>query len=265
MFSTDYSFYKEPFPHIIVKNFVKDEAALKLLKDCSELPEFAEVRQEKPHQRMNFFEKNVNRTLTDGSDILPCKEFSQEFNSSLQKILITFRNHEIQDIAIRIFEPYLKENFLDFEENWKRRLTSYGAYGPGDVPKHLIGWHLDRGNKLIAGFVYFKETGDNSNDGNLQFSAGPDSLIKEIPAEDNLYVVWPNLTYAWHRAIVRFPTKHYRRFLNLTHLSQHPLHKYHDYKTPKVKRIDDTHLYPDKKFGYRKVTLHERKESKASA
>ena len=94
MFSTDYTFYKEPFPHIIVKNFVKDEAALRLLRDCREVPEFAEVRQEKDHQRLNFFEKSVRRTLVDGSDILPCEEFSQEFNSKLQKILISFRDHK---------------------------------------------------------------------------------------------------------------------------------------------------------------------------
>ena len=267
MINLDYEFSELPFPHIIIRNVIKDKYVHEFLRHNTEITEYmANMR------NLERFQVFLNRGTESRWNIkLPSENFTDEFNRVTRDFLTTFKYHSgINELFKELFVPYYEKEFIDFDDQLrpKKLDISYGAYNACTEAKNIIGWHLDRGNKLIAGFIYLREKGDTVDDGHLQISSGPDSFIKEIPYEDNVLVAWPNLTNAWHRATVRYPTKHLRRIVNFIQETEKDRF-YHDYETDKHDKNDKSsrsihELHSIKMFGFKEVHLNEREESKAT-
>lgn len=250
---SDYKFYNVPFPHIIVKNVISETDMLTYLRDNYELTHYMSNLKNLERFQVFLDRKDEGRWHSK----LPSNRFSEDFNFNVERALTAFKhNSELNEIFKKEFTPYFESEFKNFSDdlNPNRLDISYGAYNVCDEAKNLIGWHLDRGNKLIAGFIYIREKRDKSDDGHLQITNGPNELIKEIPYEDNVLVAWPNLTNAWHRATVRYPTLHLRRIINFIQTSNNNKF-YHDYSADKTSRTNVNELYKAKQFGFKKVNL----------
>ena len=254
----NYKFYNDPFPHVIVRDVISDKRVHEFLRHNNEITDYmADMR------NLERFQVFLNRDSTSRyNHPLPSAEFSDNFNRTIHDFLTTFKYHSgINDLFKKLFMPHFQKEFINFNDQLlsKKLDISYGAYNACTEAKNIIGWHLDRGNKLIAGFIYLREKNDTVDDGHLQICSGPNSLIKEIPYEDNVLVAWPNLTNAWHRATVRYPTKHLRRIVNFIQETDNNGF-YHDYETDKHDKKNKAsrsihELHSIKKFGFKEVNL----------
>lgn len=256
MFNLDYELCTVPIPHILIKNFIKDKEVLDFLCHNSELhPVYKRERLGNLERIEMYARSDRKRTKGKFTSILPDDFFSQKFNHIVENVLLNIQScDELVDIFKKEFTPYMEKEYPGFNETWKKenRSLTYGAYNVTSEAKNLIGWHLDKGDKLIAGFVYLKEDRDKGNDGHLYLSDGS-NIQKEVPYVNNTLVVWPNLPNAWHKAGVRYPTKHLRRIINVVVESDNNKY-YHDYSCPRSdKVVDYNELYKYKKFGFIKV------------
>lgn len=256
MFNFNYELHEIPFPHIIIRDFVQDKETLDYLSNNAELKDT--MRQFRNLERYGVF---VGREAESRwTTALPSNKFSGKFNDVVMKTLTSLQNSEgFRDMLDKAFRPYFEKEYPNFSDPMlqDKSMYSYGAYNACTEAKNIIGWHMDNGDKLVSGLLYFREKGDTSDDGHFQITDGKDRLIKEIPYEDNVFVIWPNLTNSWHRATVRYPTTHLRRIINFAMYSEDGKY-YHDYKTDKHDTYDKTHrsvneLHSIKIFGFKKV------------
>lgn len=256
MINLDYEYFKDPFPHIIIRDFIQDEKILNYLMENGELKN--KMKEFHNLERYGVFvgrEKGSRRT-----NVLPSPQFSTKFNKivmlTLNKIMNDRRFRNVLDEA---FRPVFEKEYDSFDDSMseKNMMLSYGAYNTVKEAKNIIGWHIDNGDKLVSGLCYFKEKSDTSDDGHLQITDGEDRLIKEIRYENNVFVLWPNLINSWHRATVRYPTDNLRRIINFMMYSD-KFKKYHDYSTDKHDKSDKkqrsiNELHSIKKFGFKGV------------
>jgi hypothetical protein len=271
MLNYDYELYEEPFPHIIIKDFIRDTALVDYLANNTHLSDY--MQDFSDGQRVACYSMNQLRAydsrdkLTHWTTALDSHkgvygiyvdgEDDKEFRLAVENVSRRIIDDQIfWKILRKEFEPYLEKEYHNYGETWETmfRESIYGAYNKTSVAKQVIGWHLDNGNKLLSGFVYLKEDGDLSEDSELYLTDGKDRLIKEIPYENNLMIIWPNLRNSWHKAGVRWPTEHLRRLIQLNlFTSQRTMTGndlyYHTYQTEKTKTVDETNIFFDKIFG----------------
>lgn len=252
--------YTKPFPHIVIKDFIQDTTMLEFLRNNQELPAVMETlgdleRVEIGRIRKGPYSYDLRKANTSG--------FSSSFRSNTLRVIDRIEGcSRLRKLVEKTFTPHFNEWYEPFDEDFKQMMTTYGAYNKTSKPLNLIGWHLDNGKKLCSGFIYLREDGDTADDGNLWLSNGKEK--KKIPYEDNVFVIWPNLPNAWHKADVRNPTDHLRRIVNVVYETQHD-RRYHDYRTYRNDKIvDENQLYPYKLFGYKKVRVKEYYERKKS-
>lgn len=237
--------YHTPFPHIVVKDFIRDRSLLEFLRNNQEL---------KPAmQHLNDLERVEIGRINKGKysfDLRKASDFSSKFRSQTLRIIDRIEGcSRLRNLVKKTFIPYFEEVYGEFDEDFRDMMVTYGAYNATSKPLNLIGWHLDNGRKLCSGFVYLREDGDDADDGHLWLSNGEEE--KQIRYEDNTLVIWPNLPNAWHMAGVRQPTEHLRRIINVVYESDR---KYHDYQTERSDQVvDETELYKHKKFGFKQV------------
>lgn len=258
MFNNNLEFYIDPFPHIIVKDFIQDKDLLEYLCENDELSNYIKLKGEALGD-LSRVTCSIDRIKqNEFAKSLPCDLYSNNFNNEVSRFLKSFKNDSIHKEIVANFLPYFEKEYPNFKESFKvdgRKIT-YGAYNKTGIAKNLLGWHLDAGAKLLSGFIYLREKKDTADDGHLYLTSGPDALIKEIRYENNVFVCWPNFVNSWHKAGVRFPTKHLRRIVNLVYQSNV---KYHDYKTETSHEIyDPNELYSNKIYGFKKVEKNER-------
>ena len=262
MFNLNAEIFESPIPHLIVRDFVTDKKTLDYLRHNTESNEYLNRIDAGNLER---FEVVSGKHLRSGQlkywktssyrhPVMPTDDFSIEFNSIIDEFLITLlESHSVDKMVKSAFDPVLKQEFEKFDEDWndpKFKNYSYGAYNACTSAKNIIGWHLDNGDKYVVGFCYFKEESDAASDGRLSLSNGETEKI--FPIEDNVLILWPNLTNAWHKAGIRYPTNNLRRLVNLTWRSSS--RKYHDYKAIRSNKVvDKNELYDNKEFGFKKV------------
>ena len=245
--------HNDPFPHIIVKDFIRDEETLDFLCNNKELLTRFDESGFGNLERIEIYGESEMKGKGKFTFNLPNDCFSEKFNQIVSNFLISLKNDADFHWMVRdTFTPLFEKEYPNFKESFEPKLFSYGGYNKCVEAKNLIGWHLDRGDKLLAGFIYLREDGDTSDDGHLYLSNGEDDYEKKITYENNVFVMWPNFINAWHRAGVRFPTKHARRIVNMVYKTDSKY--YHDYTTPRIKNIVDVNeLYPHKEFGFKEV------------
>jgi len=257
MLNLEYEYCENPFPHIIVRDFIQDKDLLNYLAENEELKETMSRFRNLERYGVFIGRESESRWTT----ALPSKSFSEKFNKTVVSILDEIKNGEqFRDMLDKAFRPIFERGYDSFDESMSQDniMVSYGAYNSVTEAKNIIGWHIDNGNKLISGLFYLKEKSDVADDGHLQLTDGKDRLIKEIQYENNVFVLWPNLTNSWHRATVRYPTSNLRRIINFAMYSD-GLKKYHDYFTDKHDTHDKTvrsvnELHSIKKFGFKEVS-----------
>jgi len=256
MINLDYEYSEVPFPHIIIRDFIQDKELLDYLADNAELKQ--EMKKFRNLERYGVFvgREDESRWTT----ALPSDRFSAEFNVKVIKILERLMyGDDFRDMLDQAFRPVFEKEYENFDEGMSQEdmMFSYGAYNAVTEAKNIIGWHIDNGDKLISGLYYLREKDDTSDDGHFQITDGKDRLIKEIPYENNVFVIWPNLINSWHRATVRYPTNNLRRIINFVMYSK-DRKKYHDYFTDRhnIKDKSDrsvNELHSIKKFGFKEV------------
>lgn len=260
MIDTNAEYFEYPIPHIVVRDFITNTDIHEFLRHNTELTDYFD---ESPYGNLERIEMTTSKEKSGQFTLhLPHNDFSPLFNETVSTFL-----DELE--TSKEFDEMVKKHFLsefqyeygdDFNESFTNKTFTYGAYNGCDEAKNLIGWHLDQGDKLVVGFVYIREEGDTSDDGHLYFCDGTDNIMKELRYEDNVMVLWPNLSYAWHKAGVRFPTDHLRRIINIAYKTDEK--SYHDYRTLKSKTVvNPNELYENKIFGIKEVKKNEQQES----
>lgn len=241
--------YREfPFPHLIYKDFIRDEERLDYLSNNEELSSVMASRED-----LGDLERIEIGRFMKGKysyDLRKANPFSNDFKSKVGQILRWIENcGTLRSQVKKHFVPHFEREYEGFDEDFKQMMVSYGAYNATEKPLNLIGWHLDNGKKLCSGFIYLREDGDDADDGHLFLSDGYRS--EKVEYENNLMVIWPNLPNAWHMAGVRQPTKHLRRIINIVYESDKT---YHDYRTERSSEVvNDKELYSHKQFGFKEV------------
>tara|TARA_R110000868_G_scaffold30953_4_gene113887 strand:+ start:2888 stop:3643 length:756 start_codon:yes stop_codon:yes gene_type:complete len=241
-------YHEKPFPHLIFRDFIRDPDLLGYLKNNTELSTEMASRTD-----LGDLERiEIGRRLSGkySYDFRKKHPFSSEFSRRVGRFLGYIQTcGALHHVIRKHFIPVFENEYENFEEAFVNPMVTYGAYNKTATAKNLIGWHLDKGDKLCSGFIYLREDGDEANDGHLQLSDG--LTAKEIGYEDNVMVIWGNIPNAWHRAGVRGPTEHLRRIVNIVYESDKV---YHDYRTERSDSVvDESELYSNKKFGFKKV------------
>jgi hypothetical protein len=231
MFNFNYEYYEDPFPHIIIKDFIQDKLVLDYLAENDELKQIM-----KPFRNLERWGTYVGvEGKTRWTEPLPSNKFSPTFNEYVSKAIEgLYESDEFFQMMDDVFRPVLEEEYEGFDDPMSRKMSmfSYGAYNEVTEAKNIIGWHIDGGDKLISGLYYLKEHGDVADDGHLQLTDGEGRPIKEVPYENNVLVLWANTPKSWHRATVRYPTTHLRRIINIALYSE-GRKKYHDFAADK--------------------------------
>ena len=251
----NYQLYESPFPHLIIQDFIQDVELVDFLANNQDLPRLFNQIDYDNLERIDIYgsfkEKKVSGKYTF---CCPVPNASTYFNTNISTFLNDLKHHSDFNKTLKeVFTPIFEKEYVNYTESFTDISLAYGAYNRSNVAKNLIGWHLDRGDKLLAGFLYFREEGDTSDDGHLFFSDGS-PMQKELTYKNNVLVVWPNLTRAWHKAGVRYPTNHFRRFVKIVYKSDGKV--YHDYQTTKkYYTVNKNELYQNKEFGFKRVNL----------
>lgn len=248
-------YHETPFPYMVFRDFITDPKVLDYVSNNQELRDEFDRRDDLTdleRLEMGLYSKapGARKYYYDLRNPLPT--FSDEYRAQISDVLLEIeRSKELAEMVSNRFMPVFKEEYgMDFDETFRRPVLSYGAYNGTSKPLNLIGWHIDRGQKLCSGFVYLREDGDEADDGHLYLSSGPDCEPVEVRYEHNVLVIWPNVPYAWHMAGVRNPTEHLRRIINVVYTSKK---SYHDYSTGQKDTPDPNELYSTKDFGFKEV------------
>jgi hypothetical protein len=192
------SYLKDPFPHIIGS---LEEEAYKAALDSWENVE---------HE--NHIEYAGNRSNINVTD--------QRLCNYLTKIMLDSYGKFVDDVMLCYPKLYGKEYDLTSRILYSENIAS-------ETPYKIRGLHLDSGDKCLVGLWYFKHPEDTSSGGDLLLMNPKTKQCKRIEYGSNVFVLFPNLTTAWHAVTPRQPSKYPRRYINLLLESkQVTLHNY---------------------------------------
>ena len=154
--------------------------------------------------------------------------------------LFTIINHVLQEkffkncILSNIFSneyPKLfdKEISDDTDLTFRTRIL-YSQNPPSTTGYKIRDWHLDTGDKYMIGLWYLKHPEEDNDGGNLKLLNPKTNEMVEIKYEENLFVVFPNLTSSWHAITPRNASKYPRRYINFLFENVDLSKKLHNYE-----------------------------------
>lgn len=105
------------------------------------------------------------------------------------------------DLALIMFRDALETEYGPLFDHGLTQRSMFSTFPASDTPTKLRGPHLDSGTKVLVGLWYFADPRD---------SAGGDITVGgcEVPYGENVMVIFPNLTSAWHSVSERAPSRH---------------------------------------------------------
>lgn len=148
----------------------------------------------------------------------------------------------VVDASYRQFEPVLQAEYpkMDFDTLATRTRYLFSHNTPNQRPNVIRGLHLDNGTKVMVGLWYFKDPEDDAG-GDL-YLVNP--LTKQsviFSYDENVIIMFPNVTTAWHAVTSRKPTNVPRRFINIVLESDVFLHSYNktSHEEPRDKVVNN--------------------------
>jgi len=197
------SYHNDPFPHMIGS---LDQTVYKAALDSWE-----NIKHEN-HVDYTGNRSNVNMKNTG-------------LYNYLTKIMLDTYGKFVDDVMLCYPKLYGKEYDLTSR-------ILYSENSASETPYKIRGWHLDSGDKCLVGLWYFKHPEDVASGGDLLLMNPKTKESKRIQYDSNVFVVFPNLTTAWHAITPRKPSKYPRRYINLLLESKEiVLHNYRRFGT----------------------------------
>lgn len=236
----------EPFPYVVVENFLEPDVCQKLL---GEMPSLDVLTRGEP------LESNKRFTLSQ-KECLGHIQISETWREVLRQGM----SQEFLNRIVRLFGSHISREFPDFSQRFaalpklrvlprssdKRPSDTVGLDAQIAVNTPVLtegttvrGPHLDRTNKLFIGLLYLRPEYDDSVGGDLELYAPTDpqptfgpkrmlpreavKLIRTVPYRCNTLVLFLNTPQALHGVSPRGTTRHPRYFLNLVGEMSEPL------------------------------------------
>jgi hypothetical protein len=194
------SYHNDPFPHIVGS----------LDSDL--------------YEQVNKSWENINHT--DYSESAGNRSNIQLEDPELLSKLVPFIFNSYEKFLPNIFDCYPK--LLQKEGISLSPRILYSENIPSDKGYKIRGLHLDTGDKIVVGLWYFKHPEDIDSGGDLILMNPKTKESKKIEYGSNVFVIFPNVTTAWHMLTPRKPSKYPRRYINL--LLESPDTKLHNYQ-----------------------------------
>jgi hypothetical protein len=214
-------FYSEPWPHIVIENFIDSPATVSTLANNTKIANYCNMVN--PAGSVKRVELNY-AALKDATDF-PV-EISETLNAlNTSSALIDLLHTSFMSVLLREYPTKTEAYFRNIVFNQ----SAYGAYTKTVNEQPMKGPHLDDGKKIYTGMIYFREDGDTTSTSNLILQKEVNGQLidaKTIEFRSNVAVFWPNLTSAWHRVGNREQSDTLRRFINFVTNGSDALHNY---------------------------------------
>jgi hypothetical protein len=237
-----------PFPHIVARNVLEPSLYRKLRESLPPLDQMLKGKKYGPNERLNYSATNIAYNPQIAS---VWKEFAQAHLN--QPFLTDF---------VRLFGNAISRDCPDFEERFgnpselKAGIRGVDEASDADVfldfqigvnTPSLTGGttvrapHIDCPKKLFVGLLYIRLEGDESTGGDLEIYQAKNNplmldetrtarihdveVVKTIPYEDNVLVLFLNSPNSLHGVTPRSSTPCHRVFINLLGEMREPLFK----------------------------------------
>jgi len=218
-------YFENPWPHIIIENFIRDKAAVDVLTHNKSLVNYL-------RDASDGFRNTVREEL-NYQQLLDCNDFPSEV---IDVISACDQSKELKDLLEFHLLPKLLETYNKPEEYFKtfeKYEFSYGGYSPiqDDIlGERLKDTHIDGPKKIYTGMIYFKHPDDHDEHSNFVLESydenGVQTQTKVLPYSNNIAIFWPNLPNAWHHAQARGKNNIVRRHINFVANGLDDLHDY---------------------------------------
>jgi hypothetical protein len=228
---------EEPFPHVVFHEPLESELCDRLIAEFPSLDVMSKGRAYKSNERLDHhaYRAVQNARLSPLWRDFVVTHVSQGFLNQQLGLFDESIRRRYPSVAETIGLPALPRagmRYVDTFETADVLLEAQAAVNtPVTVePSAVRGAHLDKPNKLIVGLYYLRHPDDDSGGGDLELyryrTAHPEfdghevpgrfvELVKTIPYERNVLVLFLNTPHSLHGVSVREQTPCVRMFLNL--------------------------------------------------
>ncbi len=237
--------FHEPFPHIIIRDTISPELIEELIKRHPPLEVVTKRELLGSNKRFDYTVKDIQADKTVDtlwSDFIQ----AQAGKVFLSKIFELFGEDMVKLYpktfpTIPTVETFTSgTRFIDSREDQRILLDAHISVNSPvvDTPDSVRAGHVDDPRKLYSGLFYMRRDNDDSKGGDLElyqfkrkkfkmYGQGIDDkylkLIKTVPYEKNVLVLFLNSIDSLHGVTVREKTEHPRYFVNLIGELKEPL------------------------------------------
>jgi hypothetical protein len=193
----------EPYPHIVIENFLEDDFFKKL-----NLPNYDDIDDNVYFQDNKHSKKSIVDNSLDNSNYLKLLKINKNFKSFDD---IFKNNIEIKNVIFKKFEKYLKEHLsMNLDDINTTTSINYSVSKPG----YLKEIHIDRREHIINILYYLNECDDSAklelwkekklSEINDVFPKRSDLLLsKSYPIKKNSAIIMINLPCAYHSVSIQ--------------------------------------------------------------
>lgn len=234
MFNFDNAvYYKDPWPHIIIEDFINDTSTLNVLCNNNQLTDYMAGVYE-PAVRIDLEEKDLTSTPDVPEEIILTLSILRQSKELIKVLEDNFLEH--------LIEVYPSRD-KDYFTNLINIRAAYGSNNKCDDRTDIKGIHLDNGDKIYTGMIYLKEYSDTTVGSNIVLQSydnyGNITSEKEIEYKSNVALFWPTTYNSWHYVQPRNPSpNNLRRFINYVAEGVDSLHNYTNKDFNNVKKYE---------------------------
>lgn len=210
----------DPFPFITGKTFFNENEYLILKESFPPWEVISEGEKTQNNKRYDLsaedslFNKTINPLIKGCIRFLSSREFlHQIFDHFGEEIIKQYPNKYPSIEALKNLKVGIR-CLDDFDTCDILLDAQIGCNSPVFDKSSVRGNHLDRPNKLIAGFIYFRNESDESEGGEFVVSNSDGEAIHAVEYSSNNFIFFLNTNHSYHYVSERSVTEEPRLFIN---------------------------------------------------